>query len=281
MVIPVTRLVSRLMVLLGATLIGLSLLAFVVLLLQLLLLLLVLPFSLVIVLIVHFDDYLLLTRHFDAFLPLLGNLVRVLGGLPLILIDGHVLQLRVELVSILLVEVHFHGLLESTLRLVSLVLLAGAGRRLHYLHLTLICNLNSVLLLVLALFDPIILTVASLMRFQVNLLVLVIKLVVLDNLTNDLSDVLFISHLLQNSGNPVELSVRHVIVPTGARNSVLGLKEVRDRRVVNDYNIGHGSAQSSQVLHESIVEVGAVLAEQLVPAVAFRVQLADQRLGVF
>ena len=92
-----------------------------------LLLRVILPLGFLIVAFVDFDHDLLLTGHFDALFTLLG-LVRallLLLLLPLDLLTTDVLQLLAKLVTslLLLIEVHFHGLLESTLTLVPLMLL--------------------------------------------------------------------------------------------------------------------------------------------------------------
>lgn len=152
------------------------------------------------------------------------------------------------------------------------------------MHVALIGYLNRILLplLIVVLLHPVVLAIASLVGLgKVDLLVLVVQLVVLDDLSDHFSNVLFVCHLFENGGDSIQLHIRHVIVPGRARDGVLRLEEVSDWRVVHDDHISHWPSEPGQVLHKGVVEVGAVLSEQFVPAVALGVQLPHQRFGVF
>lgn len=182
----------------------------------------------------------------------------------------------------LVIELLLHILLESADRFVTLVVLLIARRAdNHLLILQLpivarlhISNLNGrPRLLYLVLFDAVLLRVASLVTAQIDLLVFVINLVVLNELLDDFAHIVLICQLLQKSRNPIELYVTHIIVPTCTRNGVLGLEQECNGRVVHDDYVCHVSAQTRQILDECIVEVGTMLAEQLVATIAVRVEL--------
>mmetsp|Transcript_2375 Transcript_2375/g.3605 ORF Transcript_2375/g.3605 Transcript_2375/m.3605 type:complete len:317 (-) Transcript_2375:521-1471(-) len=115
---------------------------------------------------------------------------------------------------------------------------------------------------------------------QVQLFSLVVEGIVLYNLSNYLSDIILVSHLLKDGCDPIQFGVGHVVVPTDARDGVLRLEHEGDRRVVNDDNISHRTTQLGQILHEGVVVVSAVLTEELVGAEAIGVQLSDKGLGV-
>ena len=132
----------------------------------------------------------------------------------------------------LMIELLLHILLESADRFVTLVVLLISRRvdnHLLILQLTIVArlhisNLNGRLLL-LVLFDAVLLRVASLVTAQIDLLVFVINLVVLNELFDDFANIVFICQLLQKGRNSIELYVTHIIVPTGARNGILGLEQ--------------------------------------------------------
>lgn len=125
------------------------------------------------------------------------------------------------------------------------------------------------------------LRVVPLVRFQVDLLCTVVDLIVLDYLADYAADVVLVGELFEDGGDPVELGVAHVVVPTCARNGVLGLPQVRDRRVVDNDHVRHGAAQASEVLHKGIVELGAVFSEKFVCTETIWVELCNKRLCVF
>ena len=72
------------------------------------------------------------------------------------------------------------------------------------------------------------LRVLALLGLQVNLLSLVIDCVVFDYFADHLAHVLLVCELLQQSGNSVELSVGHVVVPADAWDGVLRLEHEGD-----------------------------------------------------
>lgn len=72
------------------------------------------------------------------------------------------------------------------------------------------------------------LRVVSFMGLKVDGLSFVIKSVVLYHLPDNFPDVLFVGHLLKQSGDSIQLGVRLIIIPTDARNGVLGLEHERN-----------------------------------------------------
>ena len=118
------------------------------------------------------------------------------------------------------------------------------------------------------------LRVVSLVRSQIDLLSSVVDLVVLDDFPYDLPDVFFVSHLLEKRGDSAQLSIRHVVVPTRARDRVLRLEHESNGRVVYDDHICHWPAKPGQILYERVVVVCTVLSKELVRAEAFWVQLS-------
>lgn len=72
------------------------------------------------------------------------------------------------------------------------------------------------------------LRVVSFMGLKVDGLSFVIKSVVLYYLPDNFPDVLFVGHLLKQSGDSIQLSVRLIIIPTDARNGVLWLEHERN-----------------------------------------------------
>lgn len=154
------------------------------------------------------------------------------------------------LVCLLVIELLLHVLLESADRFVALVMLIAGRVDNHLLILQLpivvrlnVCNLNGVLLR-LIIVDAILLRVASLVTTQVNLLVFVINLVIFNELFDHLAHVILVSQLLEESRNPIELSIAHIVVPTDAWYSVLRLEQESDWRVINNYYICHVSSEA-------------------------------------
>jgi len=117
-------------------------------------------------------------------------------------------------------------------------------------------------------------------RGEVKLLLFGVNLVVLDNRTDDLAHVILVGHFLENRGDSRQFSVVWIIIPINCRDSVLRLKQICNRRVINNYNIIHIPSQSGQILHKGIVIVGTVLSEEFIRAKLVRIKLKHQRLCI-
>lgn len=63
-----------------------------------------------------------------------------------------------------------------------------------------------------------------LVRLKVDLLIFIVKCVVFEDLTDDLSNIVLVCKFLAKSCYSIKLSISHVIVPTDAGNSVLWLE---------------------------------------------------------
>lgn len=121
----------------------------------------------------------------------------------------------------------------------------------------------------------------SLVCLHVQLECSVVDGVIFDNFSDDAAYVVFVGQLFEESGDSVQVSVLHVVVPTNARDSVFWLEHVCNRRVVNNDDVGHASAKTSEVFDEGIIVKSAMLSEQLVGTEAFGIELGDEWLGVF
>ena len=77
-----------------------------------------------------------------------------------------------------------------------------------------------------------------------------------------LSNVVNFCQCLQNGNELIELCATHVIIPTLSRQSILRVKEVRSRAVVNDNAVFQVSINSAQILHKDAIVECALLSEK-------------------
>lgn len=118
------------------------------------------------------------------------------------------------------------------------------------------------------------------MGLQVELQRAVIDLVVFDDSPNDLSYIFFVGQSLKKSGNPVQVCVGHIIIPTDARDGVFRLEHIGNGRVVHNDDVLHAPSKSGQVFHKSIVVERAVFSEKLVRTETFWIQLSHERFSI-
>jgi hypothetical protein len=120
----------------------------------------------------------------------------------------------------------------------------------------------------------------SLLRSEVNLFSPAVNRIVFDNLPDDLSHIFFISKLLEKCRDLVEFDIVHVFIPTCARDSILWLEHEGHRRIVNYNDIGHRSAETSQVLDKRVIVESTMLSEELVGAKFVWIQLSHERFCI-
>ena len=125
------------------------------------------------------------------------------------------------------------------------------------------------------------LRMVTLVRLQIDLLRTVLDLVVLDYLSNDAAYIILVGQLLKYRGDPVQFGITHIVVPAGAGNGIFRLPKVSDGRIVDDDDVGHWPTQTSEILHEGIVELCTMLTKELVLAEAIWVKLCDKWLSIF
>lgn len=89
------------------------------------------------------------------------------------------------------------------------------------------------------------LRMVSFVRLKVYLLIFVVKCVVFEYLTDNLTDIVLVSEFLTKGCYSIKLGISHVIVPTDAGNSVLWLEHKCHWWVIHNNNICHRSSKSS------------------------------------
>ena len=117
-------------------------------------------------------------------------------------------------------------------------------------------------------------------RRKIDLLLLWVNFVVRNNTSNHAANIILIRKSLKNRGDSRQFSVVWIIIPINCRDSVLRLKQICNRRVINNYNIIHIPSQSGQILYKGIVIVGTVLSEEFIRAKLVRIKLKHQRLCI-
>ena len=115
---------------------------------------------------------------------------------------------------------------------------------------------------------------------KIKLLLPGINFIVGNDCPDNLPHVVLKHHALKQSRNTIQLGVCRFIVPTHGRHGVLRLKEVGHGRIIYNYDVFHGTAQSCQIFDISTVEESAVLAEKQVRAHLLRVKVFHQRLCI-
>jgi hypothetical protein len=105
--------------------------------------------------------------------------------------------------------------------------------------------------------------------------------VAFDKLWNAGTDVINMGKCLEERNQFKEAAIIGVVIPAKNRHSVLRMKKVGVRRIINYYNVFHRPAQQWKVLYVRALEREAVLAVQAHRNQPILVQSVDERVSIY